>query len=340
MSDTPHISVIIPVYNTAPYLRRCLDSVCGQTLENIEIICVNDGSSDESDAILKEYAARDSRVLPITFGRNLGVSSARNVGIAAACGEWLGFVDSDDSVEPDFYEKLYVESRSGTAEIVKGACWSERDAPNYINLKFNEQIRNNKLNFIYQWTTSIYNAKFIKKNNIYFLQNCSRGEDIAFLYNAILCSTNIKVIDDAIYNYFYRENSNNSYILSYKNFYDSSLARRNMIDNLNKYINKNDIYINEYKKLMLIYIMLPYRAMYNERNQIANYAIQTIFLFIEKCRLPSILLYELKKQDPELVSMIYSHNIEGLQSYIQLTPMQRLRIKSKAKLKNTLKNIK
>lgn len=242
MPNTPYISVIIPVYNTAPYLRRCLDSVCGQTLENIEIICVNDGSSDESDAILKEYAARDSRVLPITFGRNLGVSSARNVGMAAACGEWLGFVDSDDSVELDFYEKLYAEASSGTAEIVKGTRWSERNFPNCINIEFNKKIKTNKLNFTYEWTTAIYNTKFIKNNNIYFLQGCSNNEDVAFQYHAILCATNIKIIYDAIYNYFYRKNSSNTYILSYKKLYNIYLSINNMIDNLNKYINKNDIY--------------------------------------------------------------------------------------------------
>ena len=96
MSETEKtISVIIPVYNTADYLPRCLDSVINSDYRNLEIICVNDGSTDNSLDILNEYAEKDSRIRVITI-TNGGVSNARNVGIESSSGEFIAFVDSDD----------------------------------------------------------------------------------------------------------------------------------------------------------------------------------------------------------------------------------------------------
>jgi glycosyltransferase involved in cell wall biosynthesis len=89
------INIIVPVYNTATYLPQCLDSLVNQTYRDIEIICVNDGSTDNSPDILKAYAERDSRILVI-HQENLGLSDARNKGLESARGEWVMFVDSDD----------------------------------------------------------------------------------------------------------------------------------------------------------------------------------------------------------------------------------------------------
>ena len=99
------ISVIIPVYNVEPYLRKCLDSVINQTYRNLEIIIVDDGSPDNCGAICDEYAARDDRVIVI-HKKNGGVSAARNDGIRIASGKWITFVDPDDWCEPDYYEML------------------------------------------------------------------------------------------------------------------------------------------------------------------------------------------------------------------------------------------
>jgi glycosyltransferase involved in cell wall biosynthesis len=101
----PKVSVIIPVYNTEKYLRECLDSVVNQTLKDIEIICVDDGSSDGSPCILEEYRAKDSRVVAITQA-NLGPSSARNSGMNRAHGEYIAFVDSDDYLELNTLESV------------------------------------------------------------------------------------------------------------------------------------------------------------------------------------------------------------------------------------------
>ena len=111
------ISIIIPIYNTEKHLRKCLDSVINQTLHDIEIICVNDGSSDGSAGILKEYANKDKRI-KIFYKENAGLVAARKTGIELATGAYVGFVDSDDWVEPDMFEKLYNRAAQYEADLV------------------------------------------------------------------------------------------------------------------------------------------------------------------------------------------------------------------------------
>lgn len=101
----PLLTVIIPIYNAAPYIRQCLDSVCNQTYRNLEIICVNDGSTDASGEILEEYAHKDSRIICITQ-ENAGQAVARNKALDRATGEWVANVDSDDYLEPFAYEHV------------------------------------------------------------------------------------------------------------------------------------------------------------------------------------------------------------------------------------------
>ncbi|MGX8704985.1 MAG: glycosyltransferase family 2 protein [bacterium] len=110
------ISIIIPVYNVAEYLPQCLDSVLSQTYRNLEIIAIDDGSTDESGNILDQYAEKDSRIRVI-HKPNGGVSSARNVGLKAATGDYIGFIDADDWIEPDMYEKLERILRENDAAI-------------------------------------------------------------------------------------------------------------------------------------------------------------------------------------------------------------------------------
>ena len=97
------VSVVIPIWNTEKYLRKCLASVVNQTYKNLEIICINDGSPDNSLAILEEYAKKDSRIIIINQG-NAGVSTARNRGLDIATGEYISFVDPDDWIESNTYE--------------------------------------------------------------------------------------------------------------------------------------------------------------------------------------------------------------------------------------------
>lgn len=124
MTEHPKISVIIPVYNVAPYLRQCLDSVVRQTLREIEIICVDDGSTDGSPAILREYAAKDSRVKVIRQ-ENGGVSAARNTGLAAVTGSWIGWADPDDWIEPDMFQYLLENAEACGADVAVCGRWEE-----------------------------------------------------------------------------------------------------------------------------------------------------------------------------------------------------------------------
>ena len=113
----PKVSVMIPVYNVEKYLSECLDSVVNQTLKDIEIICVNDGSPDGSAKILEEYAQKDNRIKVITQ-ENQGLSEARNTGLKIASGEYIAFLDSDDYIDLKFFEQLYKRGIESNSDVV------------------------------------------------------------------------------------------------------------------------------------------------------------------------------------------------------------------------------
>lgn len=115
---SPLISVIVPIYNMESLLPRCLDSLAAQTLRDLEIICVDDGSTDGSGGIVRKYASGDSRFRLITQ-ENSGRAEARNAGIRAAAAPYLGFADPDDYVEPDMYERLYRLAEESGADMVQ-----------------------------------------------------------------------------------------------------------------------------------------------------------------------------------------------------------------------------
>ena len=130
----PMISILVPVYNVSKYLRQCLDSLVNQTIKDIEIICVDDGSTDSSHEILEEYAAADSRIVIVTKA-NGGLPSARNAGLDVAKGKYVGFVDGDDYVDTDMYRKMYNAAVANDADIV--VCGAhpfpgEVDAPAWL----------------------------------------------------------------------------------------------------------------------------------------------------------------------------------------------------------------
>jgi glycosyltransferase involved in cell wall biosynthesis len=113
----PKISIIIPVYNTERFLRECLDSILNQTFKDFEIICVNDASTDRCSEILREYADKDKRVRVINHEKNAGMSVARNTGLDAAEGEYIGFSDSDDYMHPDMIKIMYTEIRRNNCNL-------------------------------------------------------------------------------------------------------------------------------------------------------------------------------------------------------------------------------
>ena len=116
--ERPKVSIIVPVYNTEPWLRECMDSLVNQTLKEIEIICVDDGSPDNCGKILDEYAKKDTRIIVI-HQKNQGVSAARNAGLDVASGEYITFVDSDDYVDLNTYEKMYNLAKKDEIDILQ-----------------------------------------------------------------------------------------------------------------------------------------------------------------------------------------------------------------------------
>lgn len=239
----PKVSVIIPVYNTEAYLKRCLDSVCNQTLSDIEIICINDASTDKSLEILQEYATKDKRIKIIDFKENKGAGAARNAGINAAQGEYIGFVDSDDYVDLDFYEKLYKSALETCAEVIKSNL-SYINNPEilskdkYANLF---ALKESKYNLIHIPTT-IIKKDFLSKNQILFPTDLSCAEDSVFeIKVAVLCNK-IKIVDSVYYYYVFNNNSlNNTSFYNINKIKSHVESMSLIIDFLNKInISKSD----------------------------------------------------------------------------------------------------
>jgi len=134
------VSIVVPIYNSEKYLVKCLDSLANQTLKEIEIICVNDGSKDNSLNIIKTYSNKDKRFVIINQ-ENQGMSAARNAGMKFAKGEYIGFVDSDDWVDLNFYEKLYNSAKQNNCEIAAGDIYRQGKILKSKRLKYkNEEI--------------------------------------------------------------------------------------------------------------------------------------------------------------------------------------------------------
>lgn len=130
MEKPVRITVAIPVYNTEKYLERCLDSVQGQTFRDLEILCIDDGSTDRSPEILRQRAASDARIRVITLQKNHGVHFARNLAIDESRGEYLYYMDSDDWLDPDYLEAMYDQAqRTGQNVVINGNWYLEYDNP-------------------------------------------------------------------------------------------------------------------------------------------------------------------------------------------------------------------
>lgn len=214
------ISIIVPVYNVEKYLSRCLDSLLNQTLIDIEIICVNDGSTDESLKILESYAEKDNRI-KIVNKENGGLSSARNEGLKYVTSDYVGFVDSDDWIEPDTYElalsavqKNNVDFVSWGAKIVldddiKEETPSIASARNYHNLKL-IGYHNVTDSVLTKTSVTVWNKLFkmqiIRDNNLIFPNGLIYEDNEFFLKYAIYCQ-NAYYIDKYLYNYLQRTNS-------------------------------------------------------------------------------------------------------------------------------------
>ena len=239
----PKISVIVPVYNTEKYLPKCLDSLISQTLTDLEIICVNDGSSDGSLDILYQYANRDRRIKIINFEENKGVSIARNSGIEAATGEYLCFVDSDDFVDLDFYEKLYHKAKKTGADIVKGDLKEIFPDGREKVYDLNETILTykNKLCFYYSFTSAIYKLSLVKEKHCFFDSRLTYSEDVVWLNRIVIAADSMEIVPNIYYNYCRREDSTDTQTLSEKNVYSAYVGWKHVFLNTKAFSKDLDI---------------------------------------------------------------------------------------------------
>jgi glycosyltransferase involved in cell wall biosynthesis len=198
------VSVIVPVYNVEQYLRKCMDSLVNQTLRDIEIICINDCSPDNSLAVLKEYAEKDNRVKIIDLEKNCGVGAARNAGMKVARGEYFGFCDPDDYVDLNYYGKLHDKAKETGAEMVK-ASLKKKEADWVKEYSFFARITKNKYyDLLYHWSY-IYEANFLKKYQINYLEGIKLSEDVYFLAKSLFYSTKVEAVADVFYHYIVRK---------------------------------------------------------------------------------------------------------------------------------------
>ncbi len=180
----PKVSIIVPCYNMEKYIERCMNSIRKQLLEDIEIICIDDKSTDNTLSMLESYAAQDKRIHIIAQTTNMGVAIARNAGLDAATGEFVAFVDGDDYIDIDFYEKLYNGATKNGADIAKGLLViTEPDGRRWIP-PTNEYVKKQKIAFCYDHTTAIFNRDFLNRNNLRFMPGITLGEDTCFVIKA------------------------------------------------------------------------------------------------------------------------------------------------------------
>lgn len=225
------ISVIVPVYNVEKYLRKCLDSILNQTFKDLEIIAINDCSPDNSFSILKEYETKGIKV--INLEKNVGLSAVRNIGINKACGKYISFVDSDDWLDKNFYEKLYSAAEKHEADIaVCGIKHCHTFGLPSKYLKFDKEVYSTNIEEkfeicnipkkSYVWN-KIYRLDKLREYNIQFVEGMAY-EDIMFTPEALYYTNKLVTVPDTYYNYLVRKNSIVA-TKSVKNETDNRIAR-------------------------------------------------------------------------------------------------------------------
>ena len=209
----PAISIIIPVYNVEKYLRRCLDSVLNQTFQDWQAICVNDGSPDNSAAILDEYAKQDSRFV-VVHKKNAGVSAARNDGIKHATGEYIYFLDADDFIDDNYLSRMLDCALQNNADmVVSGYVTNNKYAKPIVYKKtrilrsIDKKARHSfVLTDSYVWRY-LFCKDFIIKHKLKFDTGLIAQEDTLFVLEAVEKANMIVTVPNVNYHYMFNENS-------------------------------------------------------------------------------------------------------------------------------------
>lgn len=296
----PKISVIIPVYNAEQYLRRCLDSVCNQTLKDIEIICIDDFSSDGSAEILEKYSKQYPNLKFSRQEKNQGESAARNAGVALAKGEYMAFVDNDDELDLNFYEKLYDKAKENDADIVKGQA-VEIDYNGRKHFIKQLPATGDKLLFTNYWWSAIFKRSLIEANNISF-PLLPLGGDLLFLNRAVIAAKTLNLVDGVYYNYYRREDSGDSKILSEEKIKSVLSIHAAMIDNINSNIPASN---SAYSFVFHHFIIgIFYLSLKSNEEKVKRLCAGAIMDFFEKCRDKSNVGIIFSKTTPHLFTML------------------------------------
>lgn len=222
----PLVSIIVPIYNVEKYVKKCVQSCQNQTLKNIEIICVDDGSKDRSFAIVKSIATRDSRIKCLTK-KNSGYGNTMNVGLDNACGEYIAIAESDDYIDPDMCEILYNKAKQYSIDVIKsdyytfqkrnGKVYTEYEStcgdPKYYNRVL--VPKNTKEMFTFQMNTwtGLYRREFLEKNHIRHNETPGASfQDNGFWFQTLSLAKSVMFVNKAFYHY--RQDNPNSSINS------------------------------------------------------------------------------------------------------------------------------
>lgn len=216
------ISIIIPVYNVEPYIKKCLDSIINQTHTNLEILLIDDGSTDNSGKICNEYAGKDNRI-KVVHKENGGESSARNVGLNIFTGDYVGFVDADDWIEPNMYEILYQSAHEKNVSISVASYFKDTDIksiPITNKLQIPDDIINTKDMLLYPLKRDFYmgfcgyiwnklfSADIFRNHEIKFDDDMIFGGDVLLYALAVIKNKSSGVyVDKPLYHYYQRADS-------------------------------------------------------------------------------------------------------------------------------------
>lgn len=274
--ENPKVSIIIPIYNVEKYIKQCLNSVVYQTLEDIEIIVIDDCSPDKSMEIVRDYAIYDKRIVILTQQTNQGQGLARNRALDIARGEYIMFLDPDDWFELDACEKAYNQISTNQNDMVffNLYSWKERYSilgkrelntsrlKPFEELKSNPHINLQELQtnwFICGWTViQIYSRDFLNKNHIRYSTH-RYAEDLAFITKAMVESKDISILDEPLYNYRKRPSSSLVYTDCYKDVIETKENAYKIIENsgcskdlLNNFllyeISSNNVHFKKYSR--------------------------------------------------------------------------------------------
>ena len=239
----PKVSVIVPVYNVEKYIGKCLDSLVSQTLQDIEIIIVNDGSKDESERIIEQYRSKYADKITYVKKENGGLSDARNYGMKYATGDYIAFLDSDDYVDVTIYEKLYNKAIDENCDYVEcGFIWKYED---HEDRDYDRDYRD-KYELLAYANVVAWN-KLIKRDlleevGVEFPKGL-RYEDVEFFYKLVPYIKKIGVVKECLINYVQRNNS----IIKTQNERTGEIFI--VTDNVIKFYKENGFY-NEYKEAL------------------------------------------------------------------------------------------